>query len=139
MFSGKVRKKSLYPRVLTALIVLTLLGSFGLHSMQITHTHPGHTHFGEETSKSTSEVVFSLHEFIHGNEQKMFLFVVLAVLLLGCFLLPRFLYGVALELRNAITCSMCNQAVLRSYSVFDKLHSFFILLFRTGVLNPNLH
>lgn len=71
---------SVCTKLLSFFVVLILLSSFGLHSIQIPHSHPGHQKFTQDThhdEKSAQTGDFSeLTVYMHAAEKKLFLMIV---------------------------------------------------------------
>lgn len=114
-------------------MVCSLLGSFGLHAIQIAHEHQGeHGAHGEATSHHSSSVAENVTEYLHGTEKKFFLALLAATLLIGTFVL-------------STTLSVCVSTDLATYVVRRRLRtpaeapSLYTLLYSNGILNPKAH
>lgn len=129
----KLSSKALFSSVLSVFIVLTLLFSLGLHSVQISHDHPGN-HAGEQQERDGDVLVVG--EYMHISDKK--LFIILASILLLCTGIATALYGnwtqflLQIELQYFLFFRRRKEVTL---VIFDylKLH-----LYR-GILHPKLH
>ena len=125
-------------RFLTIFVALALVFSFGVHSIELSHEHPGHGHLDGSYHPGEKETVLSLNEYIHGQEQKLFLAILLATLLIGSLLRPSFL--------NSSIETFVQVFTLKLGSVFVSLYKkllyftiYLVCLFQKGVLNPKLY
>ncbi len=115
-------------RISAIVVSCTLIGAFGVHSMEVEHEHPGHVHAGHEDSTS----LFSLGEYVHAAEKKFLLalsstFSLLSLLYLWTKHRERFL----LVPRFARLCS-----VLPKRTSYDDAVQ---ICFSDGILNPKLY
>lgn len=117
----------------TVFVALTLLFSLGLHSIQISHNHPGH-HAGEQQENNSDVLI--LGEYMHVSDKKLFI-ILSAILLLGT-KIAAILYGswsqfiARVELRHLIFFRKREEV---SLTFFDCLQ----LCLCRGILHPKLH
>ena len=114
------------------ILVCTIFLSLGLHTLEFGHFHPGEpvsTHAGEEDSYLTTV-------YIHAMEEKFFLILVALIAVGGLFLWTTTKFFVpAVSVLAFLERSRCTYTKHR----LVKLHSYFVLLFRLGILNPKLY
>ena len=121
--------------VFIVLIAALLIFSFGLHTIDVTHTH--HHPAGTEGHSTTPDGFSAISEYVHGIEQK-FLLLLLAIIYIG---------GTALALRYALPNPtyvdvLLFGALLFSIHTYTKrvyCEHYITDLFRTGILHPKLH
>lgn len=114
-----------------ALLCCLLIFSFGLHTIQVEHTHPGdHVHTADQAQGENS-----LSTYMHGTDKKLFLLAVLAFLLIGT--LVRTQYSL---LEVACTCiryiTIC---YLSKRSTSLRFFNYLRTLFSSGVLHPKTY
>ncbi len=79
---------NMYPRtgvfdyhfLLMVFLVITLIGSFGLHSLQIPHAHSHQATPHTENHKHTGEESSSLSEYMHASDRKLYVLALAVVL-----------------------------------------------------------
>jgi len=118
-----------YARSITAflgiLLCCALVLSFGLHTVELTHIHPGgHTHH------SGDPIADVLSDYMHGSEKKSFMFV------LASFLLSALFVAVYVQNFNTeVVATLRSFARLKAYTRQRHITSYFHLLFSRGILN----
>jgi hypothetical protein len=115
---------------LSILVTFTLLGSFGLHSVQIVHTHAG-----EHTTENDAASSAPLGEYLHGAEKKFF--VAVAALLLVHMSLINGLTGSWSRLVR--TAERSARMILKGRRSLNIASYYNQLFFSTGLLHPKLH
>ena len=132
--------KTLLVSISTLCVVLPLVGSIGLHAIQIAHIHPGHQDYIENSHQHDTEhesgEFLVLGEYMHASDKKLFLSV-----------LPAILLSVAsLALIYGSFAQFIVQANLRFLLLLQRKRVFWIitsnylwLLFARGILNPKLY
>lgn len=132
-------KNPILTSILSTFVVFALLFSFGLHSLQISHSHPGHgAHHGssQQEEKNHGGDTLTLGEYMHAAEKKL-LFIMMFALLMSAGVVAM-LYGsweqflLRANLLFEISSRRRKEEVLE---VFD----YFELLFSRGILHPKLH
>jgi hypothetical protein len=117
--------------VLAAFVLFILVFSFGLHSLQISHEHPGHVHKNGANSHQ-DEPLTVLGEYTHATEKKMFVFV--------SAVLPIFALASLLPLWNRFLMLVQILYTQNRRRLKYQTHQTFLeLLFSQGLLNPKLH
>lgn len=104
--------------------------SFGLHSIQLEHSHPGHHSGKGETAHGD---LLNIDEYVHGTEQKFFI----VMLLLTFFAFSLTLASQLLQVSPRTSVSVNDvHAQGRTWS-----HGidYLVILFARGVLHPKLH
>lgn len=118
-------------RVLTCVLALALVCSFGLHALQLKHVHPGehpgHSHHHGPASFTP------LGEYLHAAEKK----VVASVLSIWTFFLA--ILVSPLLLRSFFMAFVPAVAVARQRRGHFRERDIYQVLFRVGILNPKLH
>lgn len=77
-------RNSIFASVLSMCVVFTLLSSFGLHSVQIAHVHPGHvTH--DQSEQGHANTMLSVGEYMHIGDKKLFVILSIFTLLATLF------------------------------------------------------
>jgi hypothetical protein len=129
----KLSNKALFSSVFSVFIVLTLLFSLSLHSVQISHDHPGN-HTGEQQGHGGDALV--LGEYLHMSDKKLCI-ILASILLLGTGIAtalygnwPQFLLRV--ELRYFFFFRRRKEVTL---VIFDYLKLYLC----RGILHPKLH
>lgn len=124
-----------YVRALVACVVLCLVVSFGMHSVQIEHAHPGevgpHAAHAEEISIAAADA------YMHGTDKKFLLLMLGALALVAVsaiFLQPR-AWVRHLRALNASATGV----LYRRQRVARSEHDYLTRLFRCGILHPQLH
>lgn len=118
---------------LSTLVVVALLCSFGLHSVQITHEHPGHADHHGSSSHEEGAPLLMLGEYMHLSDKKLFLgLAAVPFLTAGALFI---LFGSWWQLVASL--ELLYQAHLRKrqesvLSIFDYLRSYF----SDGILHP---
>lgn len=127
-----VRKNPFFFLVTVAVSCL-LVCSFGLHLVQIEHTHPGeNTH----TSDHGASEINVLGEYLHGTEKKLFIFTILGFLFFGAFVLAH------AALQPAILLTLSThffRAVQRKRLKHSRANSYLQLLFSNGILHTKAY
>jgi uncharacterized membrane protein len=131
----RVKAKKRVIGLLAFFVIFLLLASFGLHSIQIPHSHGG-TQSHEQTTETDSSVFVSLAEYMHSAEKKVLFFIpsalvvseeVLALLYGTWSLFLTFIaYFLALQLRRVIVATL-------------RIENYTALIFAKGILNPKLY
>jgi hypothetical protein len=124
-----------------ALVIATLLLSFGMHSVQISHGHHGHTgdhgNTADENKKSNSGTSSTLGDYIHSAADKKFFIILASVALLSV--------GMTGILFGSWTQFILHEN-LRYYSFFRKrrelvshITRYLQLFLSRGILHPKLY
>ena len=120
------------------LVTVTLLFSFGFHSVQIAHSHPGHTEHHGNTQQEGQEHgggSLSLGEYMHAADKK--LFIILASLSLLAF---SFLATFGSWEQFMVSILHRYSTVFRHFkNIPTRLYSFLSQCLRIGILHPKLH
>ena len=122
---------SAYLKSTVSLLALLLVLSFGLHTFQVDHTHPG-THSADVHHQADGEEFSGVSKYLHGSEKKLFLILVLGLLALGALLrgnIP------LLIMRRVVYVALS----LRSESSSPRIFDHTVSLFRRGILNPKTY
>jgi len=128
-WSEKRKLISRYVAVLTCVLV----ASFGLHTIEINHSHPGHiadlAHHGDSS-------VDNLAEYLHGSNKQDFFLVLVSLLSLGVYLLvlPSYLLVQVRQLLLIRQFVVTTQS-MQGYRFFDVYQE----LFSGGVLHCKVH
>lgn len=131
----RVMAKKRVMELLAFFVIFLLLASFGLHAIQIPHSHGG-TQSHEQTTDTDSSVFVSLTEYMHSAEKKLLFFIPYAMivseetlaLLYGTWSLFLIFcaYFLALQLRRVRAVSL-------------RIVNYSTLFFIKGILNPKLY
>ncbi len=150
---GFLNKKSITTYT-AAFFAGVLLFSFGLHSIQVKHVHPGVHHVGGllalHQSSLASEGMDSVHagtahessdvstiaEYMHGSEKKSFLYVLFALIIAGAYICL-YIQHHAKVLSLLVTHFQRYSGISRSLS--PRLFSIFRYLLSTGILHPKIY
>lgn len=137
LFSEYIMRSPFWTKTLASLCTIALSSvlvfSFGLHTVELEHTHPGeHAH---ATTQSDGGVTM-LGEYLHGTEKKIFLYAVLGFLLLGIFI------GVTARATTLIRTNL--EHVVRVWStkhsvLFHRSCNYLLLSLSAGIQNPKLY
>ncbi len=118
----------------TLFVILMLLLSFGMHSVQVSHTHIGHANQqGEHPPEKKSELPTAVGEYMHTSDKKL-VFLVASALLLGIHFLSG-TWSTALYVRAVAVAVILKRKREYAPATIDhiKLH------LARGILNPKLH
>jgi hypothetical protein len=115
-------------------LAVSLIVSFGLHTVEMNHMHPG-VHHAHHESEPVSSI--AIDEYFHGIEQKFFLLVLLGILLtLATFL---WITGTIPPLVSLIDSCASRVLVSRSRQVKLSRTHYLLELFRKGILHSKAH
>lgn len=124
--------------LVTIMVGVSLIFSFGLHAVELTHQHPGHEHTNGTYHPGEKETTLVLHEYVHANEQKLFFILVLSLLLIGSFLRPSFLTSSWDSFFGYISLEIF-RSVHFQYQVYISFENYIRHMFKSGILHPKLH
>ena len=123
-------QQSPYFNKVISILALFLVLSFGLHTFQVDHTHPG-SHNVDVHHQSDAGEFSGVAEYLHGSEKKLFLMLLLGLLALGTLL------------RNDAHLRIIRYFayVVPVVSAFVTIRMFdhTVVLFKKGILNPRTH
>ncbi len=135
MSRGRVWHRRTASLIIEAALSCTLLLSFGLHAIELSHVHPGdHVQHAHENSNSSEDTTVYLGEYLHGTEKKSFLFFITGFLIAGLLFVATFLRA------NKWVVSVhrfCLQT--RTLLYLYRQYCYLCLLLRKGVLNPKYY
>ena len=127
-----IQRTSFLP-IMVIPMTIVLLFSFGLHTVQVDHTHPGvHTTSNDHHEGEADPSSFT--EYLHGSEKKLFLLLVLGFLALGMGLS---LVSTALSYTRYISYNKIRS--IRDLSLEPRLFDIHKLLFCSGILHPKVY
>jgi hypothetical protein len=129
----KISQSTAFVSVFMALV---LIFSFGLHSVETHHTHPGHTHQHEPNTHGHDGTKLTLGEYVHMAEKKS-LYTLFALALSSVFF-STFLWSSWILFLRAITAMQNTFARYRKRIEYSIIH-YLQFSFARGILNPQLH
>lgn len=131
MKTGSTQKRSVFT-IVAAIIACGLVLSFGLHTIQLDHTHPGSHHL---SGAHAEDGTFTFSEYLHGTEKKLFILTIIGFLLAGAFVGLQNIPHPFLAL-----CIFCKALRYRSISyAFYRSFDLYLLLFKKGLLNTKAY
>lgn len=113
---------------ITAFVAVVLVCSFSLHTVEIHHSHPGHHTHGEQ---QRTDVGGFADEYLHGNEQKWFLLLLIALLGWGV------TSGTSFFLRRVVLPVKCMR--LRPAYLLSTEPNYLLRLLQRGILHTKAH
>lgn len=135
----RITNKQLLTAPFAILVVLTLLFSFGLHSVQVAHSHPnhaehqGHTHGESQEHKSSGS---TLGEYMHAADKKLLLILAaLSMLALGLVTTLSSSWEHFILHKNLLLCTFFKKSRETALST----HNYLKWCFCKGILHPKLH
>lgn len=137
-----MRRQTIYTvcrsTLLSVTIVCALIFSFGIHSVEMVHEHPGHAHNDGAYHPGEVENILSLHEYIHANEQKLFLFILMSFLVLGSLYVPFFLQASDTAFTRLLhTLHTYFHCIRQRWHAFQgRCRCYLTVLFQKGILHP---
>lgn len=135
----RIINKQLFTAPFAILVVLTLLFSFGLHSVQVAHSHPnhaehqGHTHGESQEHESNGT---ALGEYMHAADKKLLLILATISMLALGFVTTLFGSWEQFILhKNLLLCTFFK----KSREIVLSTHNYLERCFCRGILHPKLH
>lgn len=123
--------------IFSPFIVLAVISSIGLHSLQVSHDHPGGgAHYEQQPhGGSNTDALPVLGEYLHMAEKKLFLAIAAATLL--SVLLATILYGRWSDL--LVYTARLYRRFLKQEPLPVVCADYIVRCFAKGILHPKLH
>jgi hypothetical protein len=121
---------------ISVFVALTLVFSFGLHSIETQHSHPGHSDQHGPNTHGHDGTKLTLGEYVHMTEKKL-LYILFGLLSTGIILVRPLWYTWTSFLT---TIAVTRTAFLRYlWSIRHLIVDYLTVQFSRGILNPQPH